>query len=144
MINETIGEGPFHIEDRLEGHSHLDAPYRYKVIHLFKYFEQKHFLVHSYAQNFSFRGEPLPLYPGDMEARGKVNIVIFSGQCHSQPSPSLSPSPSPGVKLRRQHWCFLALLLVVLAVCCGILLPLSTNQVLFGPSSWNWLWPSEN
>jgi len=46
-----------------------------------------------------------------MEARGKVNIVIFSG-----------------VKLRRQHWCFLALLLVVLAVCCGILLPLSTNQ----------------
>ena len=95
MINETIGEGPFHIEDRLEGHSHLDAPYRYKVIHLFKYFEQKHFLVHSYAQNFSFRGEPLPLYPGDMEARGKVNIVIFSGQCHSQPSPSPSPSPSP-------------------------------------------------
>ena len=104
MINETIGEGPFHIEDRLEGHSHLDAPYRYEVIHLFKYFEQKHFLVHSYAlfssevyitqsscisiinldlfiRNFSFRGEPLPLYPGDMEARGKVNIVIFSGQC---------------------------------------------------------------
>ena len=28
------------------------------------------------------RGEPLPLYPGDMEARGKVNIVIFSGQCY--------------------------------------------------------------
>ena len=26
-----------------------------------------------------YRGEPLPLYP-DMEARGKVNIVIFSGE----------------------------------------------------------------
>ena len=23
------GEGPFHIEDRLDGHSHFDPPYRY-------------------------------------------------------------------------------------------------------------------
>ena len=32
MANINIiftGEGPFHIEDRLEGHSHLEAPYRY-------------------------------------------------------------------------------------------------------------------
>ena len=25
------GEGPFHIEDRLDGHSHFDPPYRYAI-----------------------------------------------------------------------------------------------------------------
>ena len=28
-----------------------------------------------------------------------------------------------GIKLRRQHWCFLALVLVVLIICLGVLLP---------------------
>ena len=41
----------------------------------------------------------------------QVNIVIFSG----------------GVKLRRQHWCLLALLGLALLVCLGILLPISSS-----------------
>jgi len=78
------GEGPFHIEDRGDSHHMtLEQPYR---------------------------GDPLPLYPEMENARGKVNIVIFSG-----------------VKLRRQHWCFLALVLVVLFICLGVLLPMSDN-----------------
>ena len=32
-----------------------------------------------------------------------------------------------GVKLRRQHWCFLALVLVVAVICLGVLLPMSGN-----------------
>lgn len=79
------GEGPFHIEDRGDSHHlTLEQPYR---------------------------GDPLPLYPEMENARGKVNIVIFSG----------------GVKLRRQHWCFLALVLVVAVICLGVLLPMSGN-----------------
>jgi len=78
------GEGPFHIEDRGDSHHMtLEQPYR---------------------------GDPLPLYPEMENARGKVNIVIFSG-----------------VKLRRQHWCFLALVLVVAVICLGVLLPMSGN-----------------
>ena len=47
------GEGPFHIEDRVDSHHlPLEQPYR---------------------------GDPLPLYPDMENARGKVNIVIFSG-----------------------------------------------------------------
>ena len=34
---------------------------------------------------------------------------------------------SGGVKLRRQHWCFLALVLVVAVICLGVLLPMSGN-----------------
>ena len=48
------GEGPFHIEDRGDSHhTTLEQPYR---------------------------GDPLPLYPEMENARGKVNIVIFSGK----------------------------------------------------------------
>ena len=48
------GEGPFHIEDRGDSHHMtLEQPYR---------------------------GDPLPLYPEMENARGKVNIVIFSGK----------------------------------------------------------------
>jgi len=52
----------------------------------------------------------LQLYPDIDSTRSKVNIVIFSG----------------GIKLRRQHWCFLALVLVVLIICLGVLLPNTT------------------
>ena len=31
-----------------------------------------------------------------------------------------------GIKLRRQHWCFLALVLVVVIICLGVLLPNTT------------------
>ena len=34
-----------------------------------------------------------------------------------------------GIKLRRQHWCFLALVLVVLIICLGVLLPNSAGIV---------------
>ena len=34
MIMIISGEGPFHIEDRLEGHSHLDAPYRCECVYI--------------------------------------------------------------------------------------------------------------
>ena len=36
---------------------------------------------------------------------------------------------SGGIKLRRQHWCFLALVLVVLIICLGVLLPNSAAIV---------------
>ena len=52
------GEGPFHIEDRGDSHHlTLEQPYR---------------------------GDPLPLYPEMENARGKVNIVIFSGKSSQQ------------------------------------------------------------
>ena len=52
-------------------------------------------------------------------------LLLFTFCIKFPVSQSFFSFPFGGVKLRRQHWCFLALVLVIAVICLGVLLPMS-------------------